>query len=116
MTSVHDVLKGRLMLLQSENPDLTFEDDQMDTELGTRALIRVLDGDEVMALEFIEPEELWLEPDAADEYVETVEEGIQVTVIVPTEEKEEAMDILGSEGKVKVLGYDEIDASLRYTR
>ena len=95
MTSVHDVLKGRLMLLQSENPDLTFSD-QMDTELGTGAH-QGLDGD-MIALEFIEPEELWLEPDAADEYRDGGE-GIQVTVIVPTEERREAMDILGSEGE-----------------
>lgn len=116
MSTVPDVLKSRMMLLQNENPLLTFEDDSMDTELGTRALIRVLHGDEMIALEFVEPEEMWQELDVMEEYTETVEGGLEVTVIVPGDEKEDAEAELGQEGSIRVLGYDEIGSSLRYSQ
>lgn len=114
MSTVPDVLKSRMMLLQNENPSLTFEDDSMDTELGIRGLIRVLDGDEMIALEFVEPEEMWQEPDVMEEYAETVEGALEVTVIVPEGEKGDAEAELGQEGSIRVLGYDEIGSSLRY--
>mgnify|MGYP000843910779 CR=1 FL=1 len=117
MTTAPDVLKARLMLLQAENPSLEFEDDRMETEYGDRALIRVFDSSgNLIALEFIEPEELWQDPDAVEEYIETALEGIEVTVIVPTEEKAEAEDALGHDagGQVRLLGRDEISSSLRY--
>ncbi len=116
MSTVPDVLKGRLMLLQNENPSLTFEDDQMDTGDGIRGLIRVIDGDDTIALEFIEPEEMWQEPDVLEEYIETAEEGVGVTVIVPNGEKEDAREEIGEDGGIRVLGYDEIGSSLRYPR
>jgi len=117
MTTAPDVLKGRLMFLQSENPSLTFEDDRMETEYGERCLIRVFDSsDNVIALEFIEPEELWQDPDAVEEYIETAVEGIEVTVIVPSAEKADAEGALRQDAgdQVRVLGYDEIGSSLRY--
>lgn len=116
MTTAPDVLKSRMMLLQNENPLLTFEDDSMDTELGIRALIRVFNGDEMIALEFIEPEEMWQEPDVLEEYAETVEDGLEVTVIVPRDEKKDAETELGQVQGLRILGYDEIGSSLRYSR
>lgn len=114
MSTAPGMLKSRLTLLQNENPSLTFEDDWMDTEEGTRALIRVIDGDDMIALEFIEPEGMWQEPDVIEEYAETAEEGIGITVIVPDDEKDDARNEIGPESGIRVLGYSEIGSGLRY--
>jgi hypothetical protein len=62
----------------------------------------------VAALEFIEPEELWSDPDAVEEYAETLDDGIPVTVIVPDDERLEAEAMLREEvgWKVRVLSYN----------
>jgi hypothetical protein len=111
MTSVEGVTKARLGLLQGVGSRWTFEDDYMDTEVGTRGLIRVLDRQgNVTGLEFVEPEEFWADPDAVDEYAETLADGIEVTVIVPDAERADAEELLGEDvGKaVTVLGYGDI--------
>jgi hypothetical protein len=110
MTTVEDVTRSRLRLLQQANPQLVYEDDYMDTEEGLRGLIRAMDGREnVVGLEFVEPEGLWADPDAVEEYAETLEEGIAVTVIVPPAERADAEALLRAEaGEVTVLGYDEL--------
>jgi hypothetical protein len=111
MASVEGVTKARLGLLRGGGSHWTFEDDYMDTEVGTRGLIRVMDRPgEVTALEFIEPEEFWADPDAVEEYGETLADGVGVTVIVPDDERADAEEMLGEEvGKaVIVLGYSEI--------
>jgi len=110
MAGVEEVTKDRMRLLGSAHPELVLEDDYMDTEEGLRGLIRKLDRrGEVVGLEFVEPEELWADPDVVEEYAETLEEGIEVTVIVPTAEKLGAEALLREEaGPVTVLGYDDI--------
>lgn len=115
MVKVPEITKDRMAKLKEANPGRMFEDDCMDTEVGTRGLIRIFGyGDEVTALEFIEPEELWADPDALEEYSETLSDGIGVTVIVPSEEKGGAEEMLRETigGKVVVLGYHELDKSL----
>jgi hypothetical protein len=111
MVSVEGVTKARLGLLRGGGSRWTFEDDYMDTEVGTRGLIRIMGrpGD-VTALEFIEPEEFWADPDAVEEYAETLADGIGVTVIVPDDERADAEETLGEDvGKaVTVLGYSDI--------
>lgn len=110
MDQVRDVGSGRLKRLQTEEGKVTFEDDYMDTELGSRGLIRIIDpkGD-VVALEFIEPEQMWADPDAVEEYSETLEDGIAVTVIVPDSERLEAEAMLREEAgrRIRVLSYGE---------
>lgn len=115
MVEVAEVAEQRMARLKKANPERTFEDDYMDTEAGTRGLIRIFGFDgEVSALEFIEPEELWADPDALEEYSETLSDGLGVTVIVPSEEKAGAEGMLRETvgDKVVVLGYDDIGKSL----
>ena len=90
--------RARTKLLEAGAPHLIFEDDYMNTEVGTRGLVRIRDrrGD-VIGLEFIEPEEFWADPDAVEEYAETLEEGVHVTVIVPDGEKADAEELLHEE-------------------
>ncbi len=110
MEEVIDVGERRLKHLRSVNSGSAFEDDYMDTEVGTRGLIRVMDPKgEVIALEFIEPEEVWADPDAVEEYTETMKDGIPVTVIVPDGERLEAEAMLREMvGRhVRVLSYAE---------
>jgi hypothetical protein len=110
MDEVSRVTAERLEHLRAIEGSMQFEDDYMDTEEGTRGLIRVLDPKgEVAALEFIEPEELWSDPDAVEEYAETLDDGIPVTVIVPDDERLEAEAMLREEvgWKVRVLSYNE---------
>ena len=110
MEEVNSVGARRLEFLGSSDPGLSFEDDYMDTEWGTRGLIRVMDREgEVIALEFIEPEEMWGDPDAAEEYAETLEDGIPVTVIVPDSERLEAEALLREEAGrgIRVLSYSQ---------
>ncbi len=110
MDEVCKVTAGRLEHLRASGGGMMFEDDYMGTEEGTRGLIRVIDpkGD-VVALEFIEPEELWSDPDAVEEYAETLEDGIPVTVIVPDDERLNAEAMLREEAgrKIRVLPYGE---------
>ena len=110
MAEVGEVARERMGKLGEANPGRKFEDDYMDTEFGTRGLIRVFGyEDDVVALEFIEPEEMWADPDALEEYRETLSDGIGVRVIVPAEEKRDAADMLREIiGKAVVLGYDEL--------
>lgn len=115
MVEVGEVTEQRMAKLKEANPGRTLEDDYMDTEVGTRGLIRIFGyGGEVAALEFVEPEELWGDPDALEEYNETLSDGIGVTVIVPPEEKAAAAEMLRETigDKVAVLGYDDIGSSL----
>lgn len=110
MDEVSRVTAGRLKHLRASEGEMTFEDDYMDTEEGTRGLIRIVDPKgEVAALEFIEPEEMWADPDAVEEYAETLEDGIPVTVIVPDDERLEAEAMLREEAgrKIRVLPYGE---------
>lgn len=110
MDEVVAIGKRRLEHLRRERQDMTFEDDYMDTEVGTRGLVRAIDArGEVAALEFIEPEEMWADPDAVEEYAETMEDGIAVTVIVPDRERLQAEALLREEaGKgIRVLSYGE---------
>lgn len=110
MDEVAAIGKRRLEHLRRERQDMTFEDDYMDTEVGTRGLVRAIDArGEVAALEFIEPEEMWADPDAVEEYAETMEDGIAVTVIVPDRERLQAEALLREEaGKgIRVLSYGE---------
>lgn len=105
--SVEEVAKARVKALSADQA-VTAEDDYMDTEVGTRGLVRILDrSGEVVGLEFVEPEEVWADPDAVEEYAETVAEGISVKVIVPDEERDDAEEYLAEAvGKaVEVLGY-----------
>lgn len=117
MEKVQQVTKERMAKLKEANSGKVFEDDYMDTEVGMRGLIKVFDPDdeEVRGLEFIEPEEFWADPDALEEYAETLSDEIAVTVIVPAEEKGEATEMLHEAvgKKVVVLGYDEIGNSLQ---
>ena len=117
MVKVEKVTKERMAKLKEANPGKVFEDDYMDTEVGTRGLIKIFgpDDEEVMGLEFIEPEEFWADPDALEEYSETLSDEITVTVIVPAEEKDDAQEMLHETvgKKVVVLGYDEIGNSLQ---
>jgi len=110
MEEVIEVGKRRLERLRSDHGGAIFEDDYMDTEAGTRGLIRMVGPkDDIIALEFIEPEGVWADPDALEEYAETVEGGIHVTVIVPDADRSEAEAVLGEAiGKhIKVLSYTE---------
>jgi hypothetical protein len=110
MDEINDVGSRRLRHLQATEGELSFEDDYMDTEVGTRGLIRIIDhkGD-VIGLEFIEPEEAWADPDAVEEYSDTLEDGISVTVIVADKERLHAEAMLREEvGKrIRVLSYGE---------
>ncbi len=64
--NVEEVAKQRIGILTDLFPQLVFEDDYMETEDGVRALIRIMDRNgEVKGLEFIEPEELWSDPDSS---------------------------------------------------
>ena len=114
MSIISDVLANRLTLLQSINSTLSFEGDTMDTPIGTRALIRVLDNGELIALEFIEPEGMWSESDVLEEYAETVEEGINTTIIVSENEKDKIREEFGQDSIIKIISYDEIGSSLQY--
>jgi hypothetical protein len=110
MDETNRVGQRRLEHLRRSDDESSFEDDYMDTEVGTRGLIRITDKKgEVVALEFIEPEEMWADPDAVEEYSETLDDGIPVTVIVPDEERLDAEAMLREEvGKrVRVLSYSE---------
>jgi hypothetical protein len=110
MDQVRDVGSRRMEHLQAAADDVTFEDDYMDTEEGTRGLIRIIDPKgEVVGLEFIEPEEMWADPDAVEEYSETMEDGIAVTVIVPDDERLEAEAMLREQAgrKIKIIPYRE---------
>lgn len=115
MDPVEAVTKSRLKALQGREKTFIFEDDYMDTEVGMRGLIRISrpNGD-IAGLEFIEPEEFWMDPDAVEEYKDTLAEGYHVTVIVPTAELEDARDLLQEEAGsgVVVLGYDEVSSPL----
>ncbi|MBI0584100.1 MAG: hypothetical protein ISF22_07720 [Methanomassiliicoccus sp.] len=111
MDIVEGIVKKRLEALRSRGDGSSYEDDHMETECGTRGLIRITDRQgEVVGLEFIEPEDLWFDPDAVEEYAETLEDGISVTVIVPDEERLRAEATLREEvgREVKVLSYSEI--------
>jgi hypothetical protein len=111
--NVEMVVKARFKLLNAQGGGYV-EDDYMDTEVGTRGLIRKMDkSKDVIGLEFVEPEEVWADPDAVEEYGETINDGISVTVIVPDEEKEDAEEYLAEAvGKgVMVLGYSEATQS-----
>ncbi len=108
MDAVREAGAARLEELRQERPGVAFEDDYMDTEVGTRGLVRWLDArGEVTALEFIEPEGFWSDPDAVEEYADTLEAGIAVTIIVPSSEALEAEAFLREEvgGNVAVLTY-----------
>jgi hypothetical protein len=110
MDAVMSAGASRLQRLREEFPGLRFEDDYMDTEVGTRGLIRWLDTKgEVTALEFIEPEAFWADPDAMEEYSETMDLGIKVTVTVPSSEALEAEAFLREEvgGRITILTYDD---------
>ncbi|MDW5563643.1 MAG: hypothetical protein SA339_10490 [Methanomassiliicoccus sp.] len=110
MDEVKNVGAGRLKHLRASDRSMTFEDDYMEIEEGTRGLIKAVDPKgEIVGLEFIEPEEMWSDPDVMDEYLETLEDGILVTVIVPDSERLEAEAMLREEvGKsVRVLPYRE---------
>jgi len=101
---------ARIQRLREEFPDTAFEDDYMDTEVGTRGLIRRLDPrGEVTELEFIEPEAFWADPDAVEEYSETLGMGIKVTVLVSASEALEAEAFLREEvgGGITVLAYED---------
>lgn len=118
MDPVEDATRRRLQALEAGNKALTFEDDYMDTEVGTRGLIRIIGPDgEVAGLEFVEPEEFWFDPDAVDEYRDTVSDGFHVTVIVPPNEVEDATAFLNEElgSAVQVLGYDRSEAPLGFS-
>jgi hypothetical protein len=110
MDEVEAIGKRRLELLRDRHRDMTFDDDYMDTEVGTRGLVRAIDArGEVAGLEFIEPEGVWADPDAVEEYAETMEDGIGVTVIVPDKERLEAEALLREEAgkEIRVLSYKE---------
>jgi hypothetical protein len=115
--TVVDVTGARMKLLEASAPHLIFEDDYMNTEVGTRGLVRIRDRrGKVVGLEFIEPAEFWADPDAVEEYAETLEEGVHVTVIVPDEEKADAEELLGEQvGKaVEVRAYGDIGSTLSF--
>lgn len=115
MVEAAEVTRQRLAKLREANPGRTLEDDYMDTEIGTGGLIRIFGhGGGITALEFIEPEELWADPDALEEYAETLSDGLGVTVIVPSEEKPAAEEMLRETvgGRAVVLGYGDIGSSL----
>jgi hypothetical protein len=117
MDAVMSAGAARLRDLQKDFPDLSFESDYMDTEVGTRGLIRQLDSrGEVTGLEFIEPEAFWADPDAVEEYSETVELGIKVTVLVPSSEALEAEAFLREEvGRgITILPYEDGKRSRNY--
>jgi len=107
--TVEEVTRARLELLSGDG-SIRAEDDYMDTEVGTRGLVRIKDRrGSLIGLEFIEPEEVWADPDAVEEYAETLEDGIHVTVVVPDVELADARALLSEEvGKaVQVLAYSE---------
>lgn len=109
--TVMDVTRARTKLLEAGTPHLIFEDDYMNTEVGTRGLVRIRDRrGNVIGLEFIEPEEFWANPDAVEEYAETLGEGVHVTVIVPDGEKADAEELLHemAGAAVEVLAYGDI--------
>ncbi len=115
--TVEDVTRARKKLLEASAPHMAFEDDYMDTEEGTRGLVRIMGpGGNVAGLEFIEPEEFWADPDAVEEYAETLGDGVHVTVIVPEGEKGDAEELLHQEvGKaVEVLTYGDIGSPLSF--
>lgn len=116
MDLVQEVIENRIKYHRMDRPDMTFEEDLMETECGTRGLIRIINSQgEVIGLEFIEPEGFWADPDAVEEYAETLEDGIIITVIVPDDEGLGAEALLREEvGKdIMVIKYSDIGRSVR---
>ena len=109
MDEVEAIGKRRLELLRDRHRDMTFDDDYMDTEVGTGARSGHRRERRGGGLEFIEPEGVWADPDAVEEYAETMEDGIGVTVIVPDKERLEAEALLREEAgkEIRVLSYKE---------
>jgi len=113
MDKVKAVAARRLAQLKKADPGKDYEDDYMDTDLGTRGLVRTYDGEDIAALDFIEPAGDWSEEeveDVLDEYLESLDDGIEVTVIVS---KDELADVKAgldkaSRGRIKVLSYDDV--------
>jgi hypothetical protein len=109
--TVTEVTQARAKLLEATISHMIIEDDYMNTEVGTRGLIRIRDRrGNVVGLEFVEPEEFWADPDAVEEYAETLGEAVHVTIIVPDAERADAEELLHDvvSKAVEVLAYSDI--------
>ncbi len=107
---VEEIIATRVALLKKHNPNFIIDSDSMETEDGCRGLIRVINpqNEEIIAFEFIEPEECWNDPETIEEYGETAAE-YQVVIIVPDEEKKDASLMIEAAlgAQLTVQGYNE---------
>lgn len=86
---IHELIKARVAMLTTSNPDLTID---KDVENDTWGLLTIWDQGHLVGFEFLETEGSWMRPDAAVQYTDASRDGYYVGVLLPEQVLEQAID------------------------
>jgi hypothetical protein len=102
---IQRMMRSRVLMLTSVNPDLEIEDSMNDGDWG---LLTLRERGNLVGFEFLESKDSWKRPDALLQYFEASNDGYYVGVIVPDESIEDVTDMIFSMGEdpVVILSYE----------
>jgi hypothetical protein len=104
---INSMIRSRVAMLTADNPDLSIEDDVVDSGWG---LLTIRERGNLVGFEFLETERSWRRPNALLQYAEASNDDFYVGVLVPQKCLELVTDLVRSGGEVTLVlnSYEEL--------
>jgi len=101
------MIRSRVAMLTSSNPDLAIEDDLID---GSWGLLTLRERGHLVGFEFLESDESWKRPDAVIQYFEASDDGYYVGIVVPEANYDDITERVFTMGElpVVILTYEDL--------